>query len=204
MVGKLLAAAILAALCVSCRSGREIVASLPPSPSEHGYQMVEGVALPHGDAAWYCGPEVLTAVLRFHGDQVTFEQAVLALYDPKRNGTLSLDMAKFARERGFDARLGKGTIAEVEEEIFHGRPAILMLDTGVLPATWQLPFNTTSMYHYFVVVGVNVAERRLVAEGYCGTKQLLAYDSLEAAWRPAGHYMLTIHPKPAGGVTDQP
>ncbi|GEM_PF-4205505 len=195
MVRRLTIAAMIAATCVSCHTGREIVASLPPSPSEHGYQMVEGVALPHGDVAYYCGPEVITAVLRFHGDKVTFEQAVLALYDPKRNGTLSLDMAKFARARGYDARLAKGTISEVEDEVLQGRPPILMLDAGRLPATWQLPLKTATMYHYFVVVGVNVNERALVAEGYGGTKQLLSYDALEEAWQPAGHYLLTIRSK---------
>lgn len=200
MIGRLTVGVLVLAACVSCHSGREIVASLPPSPSDHGYQMVEGVTLPHGDVAWYCGPEVITAVLRHHGDKVTFEQAVLALYDPKRNGTLSLDMAKFARARGFDARLAKGTISEVEDEVLHGRPAILMLDVGLLPATWQLPFKTTAMYHYFVVVGVNVNERHLVAEGYGGTKQLLSYDALEAAWQPAGHYLLTIRPGAQGAA----
>lgn len=191
------AAALLVLLCVSCRSGREIVASLPPEPSLHGYQMVDGVSLPHGDVAYYCGPEVITAVLRHHGDPVTFEQAVLALYDSKRNGTLSLDMAKFARARGFDARFAKGTISEIEDEVLQNRPAILMLDVGHLPADWQLPFKTAAMYHYFVVVGVNTADRQLVAEGYGGTKQLLSYNALEAAWQPAGHYLLTIRPKVA-------
>lgn len=195
MMGRLAVVALLVLSCVSCRSGREIVASLPPDPSEHGFQMVNGVALPHGDVAYYCGPEVITAVLRYHGDPVTFEQAVLALYDPKRNGTLSLDMAKFARSRGFEARFAKGTIAEVEDEVLDGRPAILMLDVGRLPAEWQLPFKTATMYHYFVVVGVNANARQLVAEGYGGTKQLLSYDALEIAWEPAGHYLLTIRPK---------
>lgn len=190
-------ALVLAALCASCKSGRTILATLPEDPGDHGYQMVEGVSLPKGDTAYYCGPEVITAVLRHQGDPVTFEEAIRALYDPARMGTLSLDMAKFARARGFDARFAKGTIADVEDEVMHGRPAIILLDLGHLPDTWQLPFQTATMYHYFVVIGVNTATRHLVAEGYGGTKQLLRYDALEAAWAPAGHFLLTVKSKAA-------
>lgn len=195
MRGKGAVVLVLAAACASCRTGREIVPSLPADPGAHGYTMVDDVALPQGDVAYYCGPEVMTAVLRHHGDKVTFEEAVQALYDPMRMGTLSLDMAKFARARGFDARFAKGTIAEVEDEVLSGRPPIVLLDVGRLPASWRPPFATRTTYHYFVIAGVNVSERQLVAEGYGGTKQLIAYDALEAAWAPAGHYLLTVRPK---------
>lgn len=178
----------------SCSTGQQMVRELPPNPIEQGYILVPNVVLPEGKLRFDCGPEALTAVLNFYGDPISVEETTSAIYSAELRGTLSITLAPFARSRGFEAVVSRGTLQDIESNINAGIPTIIMVDVTSLPNGVISYFLPKGFHHFFLISGYNPSTQEVVCEYYEGKKHLIYYDNLKRAWEKDGFFMLTIRP----------
>jgi hypothetical protein len=125
-------------------------------------------------------------VLNALGDPVSQAELVATVPRARGGGVLSVDLLLAARQRGFAASLVSGNEAMVREEVGEGRPVILLL------RLLNAPGRGKDIYHYVVVDGVDPRRDLLRFQFGDGKVRWAALESLEGAWKGAGHALLTV------------
>ncbi|RMF86655.1 MAG: hypothetical protein D6736_14605 [Nitrospinota bacterium] len=131
-----------------------------------------------------CGPAALAGVLQYWGLQISPQEIASAIYSPSARGTLTLDMALYARRQGLQVRQYQGSLSDLTRRIDQGYPLIVLVDNGF----WLYP-----RYHFLVVVGytkdgfiVNSGQERL---------RWLSRERFYRSWKRADLWTLLITPK---------
>jgi hypothetical protein len=153
-------------LCIGCITTKP--RSHSPGPSAF---VLTGVPL----RAWgdnTCGAGALSTVLNFFQNPATEDQLNEKLKKGRHGGIVSVDLMLEARNRGFDARLVRGTPELVQQAVRSGSPPILML--RVLDALGK----NSDLFHYIVIDGYD-PERKLARMQFGDGKERWA--SLEAS-----------------------
>src|SRR3990172_4386090 len=102
----------------------------------------------------YCGPASMASVLGFWGYKVTQEEAAKEIFTPRIKGTITVDMANYAKNRGFNSTSYKGDIENLKAEVDKGHPLILYLHMGI---------PLVPRRHYMVVVGYDETKKAVIA-----------------------------------------
>jgi tetratricopeptide (TPR) repeat protein len=139
-----------------------------------------------------CGPGSLSLVLSFYGDAVSEADLAASLPRARGGGVLSVDLLLEARRRGFDADLVTGTPEAVRDEIFAGRPTILMLRLMHAPGH--------DVYHYVVADGFDPSRQLCRLQFGDGRLRWVPPASLERGWKAAGYALLLVRPRPEPAV----
>ncbi len=142
-----------------------------------------------------CGAGALSGVLNALGDPVTVETLDTALPKTHGGGVLSVDLLLQARQRGFDARLVRGSAEAVREAVGKGRPSILML------RVLQAPGTAVDLFHYVIADGVDPEQDLVRLHFGDGAARWVRFARIERAWAATGHSLLLIGPRsdPARG-----
>jgi len=134
----------------------------------------------------YCGPASLASVLGYWGHNISQEEVAREIYTPQIKGAITVDLANYAKRKGFDAVSYKGDLEKLKFEIEKGHPVILFLHMGnsIVPRR-----------HYIVVVGYDESMKAVIA--YSGREKdiLIPYDELLKSWERTGYWTLLILPK---------
>ncbi|AOS44436.1 hypothetical protein Verru16b_01498 [Lacunisphaera limnophila] len=138
---------------------------------------------PQSTALYQCGPTTLAAVLAFHGTVVPEETISTAIYSPTARGVLLMDLAWYARSRGFKTELRTGTPADLQQAVAAGQPPIVLLDLGL--ASIRQP-------HFTAVTGWD--ERGVRYQGRKPAGVLLTHKKFIRQWQRAGNQFLLITP----------
>ena len=164
-----------------CQSGG-YTARLPQADTyrPHSAQHLKGVPF-FPQEMYQCGPASLASLMHVCGVADSPQTIAKAIFEPKKNGTLSLDLALYPRERGLKSRFYKGSVALLQKSVDAGKPVLIMIDRG---------FGPLSIYHYMVVVGYQPEGLRV----YSGTRynNLLTWDTLLPQWDRAGRFSLEL------------
>jgi predicted double-glycine peptidase len=163
--------------------GSGAAAAVDFGPPDHGRSLA-GVEY-FSDDDRMCGPASLTAVLDYHGLDLTLEETAEAIFRKDIRGAIGLDLALFARAKGFEAVWATDRPALLIEEIEAGRPLLVMLDYG---------FSVASRRHFTVVTGFSQDGVSL----YNGENP--TWESFLSLWKKTGYWNLKIVP-PAGGAS---
>jgi len=128
-----------------------------------------------------CGPSALSAVLAFHGRDVSMDEVTRRVFTPVLERTLLPDMENYARSLGFSTRSGRGDLARLRGWINAGNPVILMLNMGGRMFTQG---------HYVVVYGHD-------PDGFLmhiGTRaeMYLSDQALREGWEPMNRLYLVV------------
>jgi tetratricopeptide (TPR) repeat protein len=152
-----------------------------------------------------CGAGALSTVLNYFRHPATEDDLNARLKKGRHGGIVSIDLLLEARNRGFEARLVKGTPELIEESVRSGSPPILML--RVLDA----PGAGNDLFHYIVVDGYD-AQRKLArtqfGDGTLRWASLVSSSTapigggLQRAWEGTDYATLVIQP-PDGTSRDQ-
>ncbi len=138
----------------------------------------------------YCGPASLASVLGYWGHNVSQEEVAREIYTPQIKGAITVDLANYAKRKGFDAVSYRGDLEKLKEEVDKGHPIILFLHMGnpLVPRR-----------HYIVVVGYD--ETRKVVIAYSGREKdiLIPYEELFKSWERTGYWTLLVLPKKNNG-----
>lgn len=141
-----------------------------------------------------CGPYTLAAVLRFHGDRVSFARLVRLCRATRVRGTMPENLAAAARARGFRTRVKRwAELSDLATALRRGLPPMVL-------------WFSADEGHYSIVVGL---DRRFVwlADPELGRVRRMPRDVFRRVWfdfstsgpektsRLYPRWMLVIEPK---------
>jgi len=138
---------------------------------------------PQSSERYQCGPSTLASVLAFHGKPVPEDVIAKAIYSPTAKGVLLHDMARFAREHGFQADMRTGSVNDLKQAVAERQPPIVLLDYGI--AQLRKP-------HFTAITGVTgdgvfqLDDKR--ADDY------VRMNLFTRLWKRAGNQYLVITP----------
>ncbi len=135
---------------------------------------------------YQCGPASLAMVLQYYGSAVGQDEIARAIYLPSVRGTLNLDLAFYARRRGFQARSFAGTLEGAKEQVRRDRPLIVFQDLGF--AAFPVP-------HFAVLVGYDDRTRTVVLHSGTTAYRVVSYDEFERTWARRRAWTLLITPR---------
>jgi predicted double-glycine peptidase len=147
------------------------------------YRVIENVPFfPQKD--FQCGPSSLAGVLNYHGKNTFPSQIADKIFKEKIRGTLSIDMAIYARQQGFVAHWYEGDTKDLRENIDNNRPLIAMVDLGLGPV--QKP-------HFLVVVGYG--PKGVVVNSGAHQHKLVSWNRFQNQWNRTSSWTLRIFPE---------
>ncbi len=130
-----------------------------------------------------CGPAALACVLRYYGLDVDQRAIADAAYSDRLRGALITDLEDYARSRGFETRLGTGTMDDVKAALTKKIPVIVLVDRG---------FWVFSRPHYLVVTGWR-GDGIVAHDGY-SPNVFLPREEFERTWKKEGCAYLAVWP----------
>lgn len=157
----------------------------PPLPVAH---RLDRVPLVERNTNW-CGPAALAAVLQYHGEQTNAQEIAEAIYLPGFRGSLNLDLLVFARNRGYEAWAGEGSVEKLRKELARERPVICMVRRGNPLA---------SRNHIVVVRGYDAKQAVWFLDGGEGAEEVTKATDFDAEWARCGRWMLVVEGKKIG------
>lgn len=133
---------------------------------------------------YQCGPASLAAVLNYYREAPDPEAIAEAIFDPKRRGTLSLDLALYTRERGFDARWYSGGPTDLIHQIDKGRPLLVLVDLG---------FGPIRRPHFMVAIGYS--PQGVIAHSGIQKNRFIAWNTFISRWERGEFWTLLVKPR---------
>jgi ABC-type bacteriocin/lantibiotic exporter with double-glycine peptidase domain len=157
-------------------NGRESWETLP-------YRLIENVPF-FTQSDFQCGPSSLAGVLNYYGKNISPSKIAERIFKEKVRGTLSIDLALFARDQGLVAEWYTGDMRDLRKNIDRNRPLIAMVDLGWGPV--QKP-------HYLVVVGYG--PKGVIVNSGAHQHKLVAWNRFQNQWNRSYLWTLRIHPE---------
>lgn len=133
-----------------------------------------------------CGPASVASIMNFYGLSITEEETAKEIYTAKLNGTLPIDILRYARTKGFDVSYYKGSIEDIKKQIARGRPIILFVGLG---------YFAYPVRHYIVATGYNDEMGYLIAHSGKNKDKVFSYKEIQAAWEKTGFGTILITPE---------
>jgi predicted double-glycine peptidase len=152
---------------------------------------IEGVPFIRQDSQ-FCGPSSLASVMTFHGFPADQKTIGAAVYSEKLQGALITDLERYARQKGFETKSGRGTVEGLKTEIDRKQPVIVLVDLG---------FWVVSKPHYLVVIGYD-DEGFTAHDGFEASKRY-HYDEFREIWGKMGNAYLLIYRVEGRGARDE-
>jgi len=138
------------------------------------------LVVPKARIVYNCGPEALASVLGYHGVKVTVEEVQAEIYNPRIKGTVSTNLAPYARKKGLYCTYHNGSFKKIKESINNDLPPIIMVKLG------------KDLFHFLVVTGYSETEKKILCRDFGTRKWIFPLDELYKRWEPAGYFYLEI------------
>ena len=153
---------------------------------------IDGVVLisPDSDGQsnrYYCGPTAMASILSFYGLGVDIDEIAEKIYRPELKGAITMDVFLYAKERGLQAKLYRGSMEDLKDSIRAGTPLILFVDMG---------YGFFPMGHYIIPVGFSDDYGVVLAHSGSDEALPISYKRLLRAWKKTGYSTILIRPKP--------
>jgi len=126
-----------------------------------------------------CGPAALAMLATYHGHPVTQDAIAQDIYLPTIRGTLTVELAEYARRYGLWTRQYRGSRADLRAKLAAGLPLIVLGKIG-------------ASYHYFVVL----ADERdhLIVHSGTQAHQRVDAETFTRWWNRANQWTLLVCP----------
>jgi len=129
----------------------------------------------------YCGPAALAMVAAFYGRSVSQEEIARDVFLPHVRGSLTAELASYARRLGLAARQYRGSWEDLRENLAAKRPVIVLAKTG-------------SHYHYMVVLGLNESAGTVTVHSDTRPRLRLSREEFQRRWDGAERWTLLVQP----------
>jgi len=188
LVSRLAPAFVLFSLIMfqGCAAGPGIVAS--EVSASIGSGKIDKVPF-YPQVSFQCGPACLAGVLNFFGEGVTPDEIAEAIFRRDIRGTVTLDMALYARKRGFCAEWYNGSVEDIRSSVDERAPLIVMVDFG---------FANVRKNHFMVVVGYT--PEGVIANSGKTHEKLISWEYFLARWNRTKRWTLRIEQKTASST----
>ena len=171
-------------LLYSCTPNIELIKEGISKNPQIGFYIKDVPFFPQED--YYCGPASLASIINFYGITISVEDISKEIYNPELKGSLSMDILRYARTKGFIASYYKGSMENIKKELSMNRPVIMFLDLG---------FSIYPVRHYVVAVGYNDDLGYIIAHSGKEHEKLFDYKEVQTAWGKTGFGTILILPK---------
>lgn len=167
-------------LCYACASVPVAAGLVPPT----GSGIIDGVPF-IAQQDYNCGPASLAAVLNYHGVAVKPEEISRNIYNERIRGSLSLDMALYARTiKGVTAKWFRGTVDDIVNAVNRKRPLIVMIDLG---------FASIRYPHYVTITGYS--GDGVTVNSPPDKPDIINWDTFFKQWDRADRWTLLVYPE---------
>jgi tetratricopeptide (TPR) repeat protein len=128
-----------------------------------------------------CGPATLAMLARYYGIHLDPADVAGHLYLPQLRGTLTPELAHYARTTGLWIRQYAGNRADLRQKIAAGIPMLLLGKFG-------------HRHHYFLVLSFDDFAQTVTVHTDQRPRHVMAQDQLWRAWDRAGRWTLLVCP----------
>lgn len=142
--------------------------------------LVENVPFYPDDRYW-CGPAALSALLNYHGSNVSIEDVADSIYSESAKGTVPFDMVWYAEEIGYDVTKKRGDPASINKWLRRDHPIIVFVDNGNL---------LYSAHHYMVVVGMS--DHKVIVNSGQTRHKVVSRGDFRSSWAKENNWMMVI------------
>jgi len=156
---------------------------LRPVPRGSTQTIVEDVPF-YPENRYWCGPASLAGVMNHWSDAPGPQAIAEVTYSPSAGGTLMADLAWYARQQGFDAKVTTMTHRELRNHLDRGRPIIVLVTRRGLLQNYN---------HFMVVVGYT--DRGIIVNSGTRQKAFLHRETFRRFWNENDRYALVVTPR---------
>jgi len=156
-------------------------ATLPPPPAAEAVQLANVPAFAQDELQ--CGPAALASVLSASGLPTTPDALKADLFIPARQGSLQVELAAQARQRGRVPLLLSGSESALVEALRQGHPPLLLLNLGV---------RSYPLWHYAALTGYDPVQGYTLNDGKAQPSEVPRARLLRQ-WQWAERWALTLH-----------
>jgi ABC-type bacteriocin/lantibiotic exporter with double-glycine peptidase domain len=146
------------------------------------YKLIKNVPF-YSQNDFHCGPSSLAGVFNYYGKNIPPSQIADRIFKETVRGTLSIDMALYARDQGFVAEWYTGDLTDLRENIDNNFPLIAMIDLGLGPI--QKP-------HFLVIVGYD--PKGVIVNSGVHQHKTVPWHRFHNQWSRSSLWTLRIHP----------
>jgi ABC-type bacteriocin/lantibiotic exporter with double-glycine peptidase domain len=184
--GTLAVSMVIAAAACGCYHGSAQDISRTTLTRERGWMLVKPeVNLVRQTSDNQCGAAALAMVLQRWAVPASEEEIVRAIPVEKGHGIAAGALRDFARQRGLQAYVIKGELADLLKEVNANRPVMV----GLVQR-----YSDRARAHYEVVAGINPTSRSiLLLDPGRGLRQD-GFEGFAAEWEAAGRMALVVLP----------
>lgn len=130
---------------------------------------------------YWCGPASLAGVMNYWREAPKPDAVAEKTYSPSAGGTLMADLAWYAREQGFEARVRSGTLEDLERLVRRGTPPIVFVRRrGIL-----------GEYNHFMVL-VGYTTRGYIVNSSLSEHQYIDRATFRSLWEGNDRYYVRI------------
>lgn len=128
-----------------------------------------------------CGPAALAMLANYHGQPVTADKIAAAIYLPDVHGTLTTDLANYARQFNLWVRQYRGTQVDLRQKITAGIPILVLGKFG-------------DRLHYFVVLGFDDFAKTVTVHTDQRPNHEMTQEQFWRVWDRANRWTLLVCP----------
>lgn len=180
----LFALAVVAALA-GCYHGTSRVVSPGDLGRDRGWVVVDGLRLIRQRADRDCGAAALAMMLQRWLVPASADEILRAVHVESDHGITVGALREFARQKGLNAFVIKGELADLVNEVGLNRPVLVGLVQRV---------GDRALSHYGVVAGINQTTRHVLLLDPARGMRQDGFDGFVAEWDRAGRPTLVIVP----------
>jgi tetratricopeptide (TPR) repeat protein len=172
---------LLALLLGGCAARGPVLVAELPGTAAGGVELEATPFFPQRE--YQCGPAALATVLVASGVATDADALVPQVYLPGRQGSLQDELVAASRRHDRLAYRIDGELAAIDDALRAGHPVLVLLNLGI---------DLLPVWHYAVVVGLDVAADRVILRSGTERRRALAASRFAAAWQRAGRWGVII------------
>ena len=159
--------------------------------SKGKHAIVTGLDVPEARGPDGCGAQALAVVLVFNDPALNARELADEL-PWHTEGATPVDLLLAARDRGFEAKITRGSWEAIADSVEHGRPLLVMVDAAPEIRTLLLRIPMPRMMHWSVVSGVadDGSEVLLAARGH--RHHVLGRDVFLKRWSKSANCTIRV------------
>ena len=129
----------------------------------------------------YCGPAALAMLANFYGHPVSQDDIASAIYLPDIGGTLTIELANYARRYHLWVRQYRGSVDDLRQKLNAGVPLLVLGRFGEQP-------------HYFVVLGWDEFRQTVTVHSDTRPRFEMRVEDFLRHWDRANRWTLLVCP----------
>ena len=162
------------------------------------YAIVTGLDVPEARGPDGCGAQALAAVLVFNDPALNARELADEL-PWHTEGATPVDLLLAARDRGFEAKITRGSWEAIADNVEHGRPLLVMVDAAPEIRSLLFRIPMPKQMHWSVVSGVADDGSEVLLATRNHRHHVVGRDEFLKRWSKSAECTIRVSKPPAAG-----